>query len=279
MRLSATVLLWVVTTVALAVAVPLAWAKQNIVSADGYAALAEKAATDPALQAAAASELTTEAMTLIEQGGYQVNSSVVREAVAAYTAGSSFPAGFAQANRVAHAWMFARPTAASDPWVIDLSPMLRDTAFQQKLDDNDVSLPSQVDVPLTVAPSKELQPGKLRPLAQWDKPAGIAAVALTGICALLTVVVARSRGRALAALGVSALLAGAAGWAGIEVARRHINHALNQTTGNVRRIADVMLAHAESGLHQWLNLTLAAGGALVVFGVLAAVPRRLWKSG
>lgn len=107
----------------------------------------------------------------------------------------------------------------------------------------------------------------------------IAAAALTGICALLTVVVARSRGRALAALGVSALLAGAAGWAGIEVARRRVNHALNQTAGDIRRIADVMVAYAESGLHQWLNLTLAAGGALVVFGVLAAVLGSLRTSG
>ncbi len=28
-----------------------------------------------------------------------------------------------------------------------------------------------------------------------------------------------------------------------------------------------MVNHAEGSLHQWLNLTLAAGGALVVFGV------------
>ncbi len=82
---------------------------------------------------------------------------------------------------------------------------------------------------------------------------------------------ARSRGKALAALGVSALLVGGAGWAGLEVARRYINDALNQTTGNIRQIAEVMVGHAEGSLHQWLNLTLAAGGVLVVFGVFVSM--------
>jgi hypothetical protein len=36
-------------------------------------------------------------------------------------------------------------------------------------------------------------------------------------------------------------------------------------------MADVMVGNAEGGLHLWLNLTLVAGGALVVFGVLVAV--------
>ena len=64
------------------------------------------------------------------------------------------------------------------------------------------------------------------------------------------------------------LLVGGGGWAALEVCRRYIGNALNQTTGNVRTIADVMVANAEAGLHHWLNLTLAAGGAVVVFGVI-----------
>ena len=30
--------------------------------------------------------------------------------------------------------------------------------------------------------------------------------------------------------------------------------------GNFRVIADLMVGHAQDGLHHWLNLTLAAGG-------------------
>ena len=106
----------------------------------------------------------------------------------------------------------------------------------------------------------------------------IAAAVLTGICALLTLAVARSRGRALAGLGISALLVGAAGWAAIELGRRRINDALNHTTGDIRRIADVMVGEAESSLHHWLDLTLAAGGVLVVLGVVAAALGSLRKA-
>ncbi|MGV0801835.1 hypothetical protein ABQF26_32990, partial [Mycolicibacterium elephantis] len=99
----------------------------------------------------------------------------------------------------------------------------------------------------------------------------VGATILTGVFALLTLAASRSRGKTLAALGVSSLLVGAAGWAGLEVARGHVNDALNRTTGDIRLIADAVVAHAEDSLHHWLNLTLAAGAALVVFGVLVAM--------
>jgi len=130
---------------------------------------------------------------------------------------------------------------------------------------------------VTVSTPKVLQPGILRPLVTWGPWVSIAAAVLTGIGALLTLAVARSRGRALAGLGISALLVGAAGWAAIELARRRINDALNHTTGDIRRIADVMVGKVESSLHEWLDLTLAAGGVLVVLGVLAAVLGTLRK--
>ena len=60
MRFVATVLMWLITTVLLALAVPAAWVQQHLVDTDGYAALAQKAATDLGLQAATAGELTTQ---------------------------------------------------------------------------------------------------------------------------------------------------------------------------------------------------------------------------
>ncbi|PQM44902.1 hypothetical protein C1Y40_04934 [Mycobacterium talmoniae] len=64
---------------------------------------------------------------------------------------------------------------------------------------------------------------------------------------------------------------GAAGYAGIEVGRRRLNDSLNATAGDIREIADVMVDYAEASLHHWLNLTLAAGGAVVLFGVFVAM--------
>jgi hypothetical protein len=115
-----------------------------------------------------------------------------------------------------------------------------------------------------------LRPGELRPLTTWGRWASIGVVVLTGVFALLTFAAARSRGRALAGLGISALLVGAAGWIAIELARYPLNDTLNNTTGGIRGIADVMVGHAQSSLHDWLDVTLAAGGGLVLLGVLVA---------
>jgi hypothetical protein len=279
-RFAVTLLLWLFTTVALAVAVPTAWAQTHVVDVDGYAAMSEKASSDPTLQAAVASELTTRALALINQRGYHVDSSTVHDVAAEYTAGPDFPPQFADTNRLVHDWMFTGANAQSqgDQWMVDLSAMLKDSAFAPMLSNFHVQVPEAVRVPVTVTNSKILQPGKLRPLATWGPWVTIAAVAVTGICALLTLAVARTRGTALAGLGISALLVGAAGWAAIELGRRSLGDALNHTTGDTRRIADVMVGNAESSLHHWLDLTLAAGGVLVALGVLAAVLGSLRKS-
>ena len=280
MRFAVTVLLWLFSTVALAVAVPTAWAQTHIVDATGYEAMARKAAADPVLQAAVASELATRAMVLIDQRGYKVGSAQVHDVAAGYAFGPDFPSQFADANRLAHGWMFTGTAARSegDQWVIDLAGMLKDSAFAPMLSTYNVRVPETVRVPVTVSTPKVLQPGILRPLVTWGPRASIAAAVLTGICALLTLAAARSRARALAGLGISALLVGAAGWAGIEIGRRGINDALNDTTGDIRRVADVMVGEAESSLHHWLDLTLAAGGVLVALGILAAVLGSLRKS-
>jgi hypothetical protein len=274
--------LWLATTIVLAVAIPATWAQANIVDEDGYAALARKAAGDPALQSAVAAELTTRAMALINARGgghYPVDSSQVHDVAAAFTAGREFPPLFAEVNRAAHGWLFSepRPGQNGDQWVVDVAPMLKDGSFQQILSNYNVNVPANLTVPLAVSvPSRSsgsqpLRQGQLSRVATWGPWVSIGATALSAVCAMLTLVAARRRGKALTGLGISALLVGAAGWAGIEVGGRYIDEALNGTTGDVRRIAEVMVNHAEAGLRQWLNLTLVAGAGLVAFGVLVAI--------
>ena len=280
MRLTLTALLWLFTTVTLAVAVPTAWTQTQVVDVNGYEALARRAAGEPELRAAVASELATRATVLINQRGYRVDSVRVHGVAAGYTAGPDFPSQFADANRLAHDWLFTGAHAQSedDQWVVDLAGMLKDSAFASLLAAYHVQVPDTVRVPVTVSTPKALQPRELRLLARWGPWVTIGVTVLAGIGALLTLAVARRRGRALAGLGISALLAGAAGWVGIEVARRAINDRLNDTTGDIRRIADVMVGQARGSLHHWLDLTLAAGGALVVLGVSAALLGGLRKS-
>ena len=285
MRFAGTVVSWLVTTVALAVAIPAVWLQLNIVNEGGYAALAQNAAGDPALQSAMTAELTTRAMALIAARGggpYPVDSSQVHDVASAFTAGREFPPLFAQANRAAHAWLFTepRPGQNDNQWVLDVAPMLRDASFQQVLSSHDVTVPADLTVPVTVSlPStfRSLRQGELSRLAKWGPWVTIGATALSGLFALLTLAAARRRGKALTGLGVSALLVGAAGWAGVEIGGRYINDALNRTTGDIRRIAEVMVAHAEAGLRHWLDLTLVAGAVLVGLGVLAAVAGGLRK--
>jgi predicted lipoprotein with Yx(FWY)xxD motif len=281
-RFAATVLLWLITTLALALAIPAGWTQLHVVDADGYAALAQRAATDPALQSAMADELTARATTLVtEHGGgrYPLDTSEVREAAGAFTAGPAFPPLFAQANRAAHGWLFSDPATADNgnQWAVDVAPMLRDPSIQPLLSRHNVMVPAKLTVPLTVSVPHSLRQGRLSPLATWGPWVSVGAAALCGVCALLTLAAARRRGKALSSLGVSALLVGAAGWAGIEVAARYLNAALNHTTGNVRVVAEVMAGHAEAGLRQWLNVTLLAGAALVALGVVVAMLGSLAK--
>ena len=275
MRLVTTVFLWLVTTVLLAVAVPTMWAQRHVVSEDGYAALAASAAGGAELQQAMASELTTQIVGFAADNGYQLNRDLVRGVVTAYTGNPGFPGQFAAANRIAHRWMFTdsvqQEQGSQDRWLIDIAPMLNDPSLRETLGNLDLDVPQTLTVPITVPETTGLRPGKLRPLATWGPWVSIGATILTGVFALLTLAAARSRGKTTAALGISALLVGAAGWAGLEVARGHVNDALNRTTGDIRTVADVMVNHAEDSLHNWLNLTLAAGGALVVLGVIAAM--------
>lgn len=271
MRFAATLLMWLVTTLLLAVALPAAWVQQHLVDEDGYAALAQKAAADPGLQSAMASELTSQVGRL----GTSVNTGTVSLVAAAYTASASFPGQFAQANRFAHRWLFTDRVRSSvdsqGRWVIDLAPMLSDAAFKETLTNYNVTLPSSIPIPLTDNAPSALRPGALRPVATFGPWVSVGAAVVAGLFALLTLFVARSRGKMLVGLGVSALLVGASGWAAIEFGRRRLDTVLDNSSGDIRRIAEVMVGTAQDSMHQWLNITLVVGGGLVIIGVIVSL--------
>src|SRR5262245_32507466 len=202
--------LWLVTTVALAAAIPAMWAQRNIVGANGHAAFAQSAAKDPKLQQAMASELTTQIVSLASDNGFNLNADLVQGVTTAYTQNAGFPGQFAQANRIVHTWMFTdeirREQGSDDRWLIDIAPMLSDPSLRAPLGNLDLELPDTLTVPITVSDTAGMQPGHLRQLSTWGPLVSIGTTVLTGVFALLTIAAARARGKALAALGVSALL-------------------------------------------------------------------------
>ncbi|MHA3023815.1 hypothetical protein ACXPWS_26535 [Mycobacterium sp. BMJ-28] len=274
MRFLLAALLWVITTVLLAVTVPALWAQHTLIDRDGYTAFAASAAKDPALQQAMASELGGQLKSLASGSGYDTPTDLLSRAAGVYTASSVFPGQFAQVNGLAHDWLFTDRVSRSDAsgrWLVDVSPMLADSSFRETLTSFGIAAPDKLEVPLTENVSTHLRPGQLRLAAVWGPWASVGVAVLAGVFALLTLAASRARGKALAALGVSALLVGAAGWAGIEIGRRYVDDALNRTTGDVHAIADVMVDHAVGSMHVWLNLTLTVGGGLVIIGVIVAL--------
>lgn len=272
MRFVLAALMWLLTTVAVAVALPVLWLQHNVVDADGYAALAQRAAADPALQQAVAGELTSQISNLAST---DVPTAVVGALASSYTGGSAFPGQFAQANRLAHRWMFTSTVQSQldsqGRWVVDLAPLLADSSFQQTLSSYRIQVPESLPVPLTENVPAAVRPGQLQLVATWGPWVSVGLAGLAGLCALLTIAAARRRGKAIAALGVSLLLVGAAGWVGLEIGRGQLNGLLTSVSGHPRQIAESLLEQAISSMHQWLDLALAAGGGLVVLGVIFAM--------
>jgi hypothetical protein len=196
-RFVATVFLWLVTTVALAAAVPAMWAQKNIVDANGYAAFTQSAAKDPRLQQAMASELTTQIVSLASDKGYDLNPDLVRGVTTAYTQNAGFPGQFAQANRIVHTWMFTdeirRQEGTDDRWLIDIAPMLSDPSLRATLGNLNLGVPDTLTVPITVSDTSGMQPGQLRQLSRWGPWVSIGASVLTGVFALLTLAAARPK--------------------------------------------------------------------------------------
>jgi len=270
LRSTATVFMWLLTTVLLAVALPAVWTQQHLVDRAGYADLAQRAAADPELQSAMATELTAQVGRL---GG--ADSTVVNGIARAYTASSSFPAQFAQANAFAHRWVFTDTVGSSvdsqGRWVIDFAPMLNDASFAQTLRDYNITVPASVPIPLTDSAPSVLRPGSLHRFALWGPWVSWGLAVCAALAAVLTLLAATRRGRALVALGFSALLVGGAGWAAIELGQPQLRAALDQTSGGVRRIVEVMAAVAQGSMHQWLNVTMIAGAGLVIVGVIVTL--------
>ncbi|MBB4852705.1 hypothetical protein HNP40_000071 [Mycobacteroides chelonae] len=271
MRFLFAVLLWLLTTAALAVTVTAAWTQSRLVDENGYVALTEPAAADPRVQHAISEELTTQIVSLSKKQGSRVNQTDMADMTAAYTSGPQFRADFASANRMAHQWLFTNSTPvqrdSQGSWQVDLAPMIKSLVPQGL----SIKAPDTLKVSVTDDNLAGLTPGRLVPVARFGQLAVWIFFGLTLILAGLNQLAVHSRAKGLAGLGVSALLVGAAGWAGLEVGRRYLDRPLNRVTDNMRDVADSLVTQAVSNAHHWLSLTMAAGCLLIIIGVVSGM--------
>ncbi|SKX36896.1 Uncharacterised protein [Mycobacteroides abscessus subsp. massiliense] len=64
---------------------------------------------------------------------------------------------------------------------------------------------------------------------------------------------------------------GTAGWAGLEIGRRYLDRPLSRVNDNLRDVADSLVTQAIGNAHHWLSLTMAAGGLVIVVGVVSGL--------
>jgi hypothetical protein len=212
-------------------------------------------------------------MALSRERGRTDDPAQVRAVADAYAVSSTFPGRFVEVNRTVHRWVFDQPAPDSHgPLQIDVAPMLRDAFNQQSLRKISAGLPATLYMQLTE--TDRLRPGEFHTFARWGRPVAVGASVLAGVFALLTLATARGRGKALASVGISALLIGAAGRAAIGIVGGRLNATLNNTSADMHAMAAAIIAQAEASLHHWLDLTFAVGGGLFVLGVVVAVLER-----
>lgn len=271
MRFLFAVLLWLLTTAALALTVTAAWTQSRIVDENGYVALTAPAADDPRVQRAIAGELTTQIVSLGKKQGSRVNETQVAELTATYTGGPQFRADFASANRMAHQWLFTNSNSAQrdsqGSWQIDVAPMIKSLVPQGL----SIKAPETLKVSVTDDNLAGLTPGRLVQVARFGQLAVWISFGLTLVLAGLTQLAVRSRAKDLVGLGISALLVGTAGWAGLEIGRRYLDRPLNRVNDNLRDVADSLVTQAIGNAHHWLSLTMAAGGLVIVVGVVSGL--------
>ena len=247
MRFVLTALLWLVTTVAAGGRSTRDVGPAQTSSTQTATPRSRNApAADPALQQAMAAELTTQLVTLAANTGYDVQTDV-------FGARRRRTPGVPP-SPVSSPWPTGSPTAGCSP---TRCPAIRSAGTLGDRPRADAGRQFVAGRPCRTSASRRLPPLPV-PLTK-NAPASHCGPDSSGQAATWGPWVSvggdrvgrrvrpadhwrwpRRRGKALAALGVSALLVGAAGWAGLEVGRRYVGKALVDTSGDVRQIADVV---------------------------------------
>lgn len=190
------------------------WVEKNLVQEQGFVALAAPLGENPQFQAALTDSLAAEVVGnagLPEQVAGFVEP-IIADAASSVTGSASYPAAWDETLRLSHAVTFAgAPENPGEPvpaaLSLDLGPVARlvaDTAGSSL--GIDVPVPPDTTVDIGTFERGGLVSAVADLTGSWSLIAGGA-----GICALLSLLIARRRGTTLALLGCGVALIGLAG--------------------------------------------------------------------
>lgn len=255
-----------VAVVALAVALPAAWVAASVADEDGFVALSRDVITDRAVQDTASTLLTTR---LEERAGLppqlaETGRTLLQRATARVFDDPELGAAWQETLRRTHRALLDDPAAGSGRVAVplDLAPLARLAAART---DGLVDAPDRLVVELPDGPTAE----SLRLVDRTPRTALVAGATALG-AALVALLVARRRGRALVWLGV-----GAAAAAGLDagLARLARGRAVDASTADGLQTA-VLRALADVGVRSfdgWLVWTALGGAVLAVLGAVVAL--------
>jgi|GEM_PF-6626219 len=262
----------------LVLVLPLVWVATHVASEDGYVDFSASLIQDESFRdeviAAAGDEvvsrvgLPSAAVTPVRQALAAASDRLVEQ--------DGFDAAWAEAQRQSHRAVFSDPRElspdlyASNRLVIDVAPIA-----QAVVDGASERLPVSVDVPgqILVPVGGNDQRQLVERIRDTPEQAVLAGILAAGL-AIISVLAARRRGRAVAWLGLGAVAAA--------LVVRLISHevvpeimARNTSTGPLgQRMQDLLAEHAVASMDRLGVMVMIAGGVVAIASTLVAVGTR-----
>lgn len=267
MRSVSAIIAGIVATVVAIVTVPVMWLSINVQDEDGYVALSSQLATDAELQGAFAAYLADDFVSRGVLPGRLQNlaTRAITSAAGATTSQPGFVDAWEETQRSLHASTFGDATG---PLVVDVGPMAN---FVAGLVGDQLPVSLRVETELLV-PMGTAQDRERVQLIDRSRTLGLLGLMIVLASAGICILAARSRGLALAGLGLGALVvAGVLRLVTTDVAPRLIDDASSASTAFARSIQQLLVDRAADSLLGWLEPIAMAGVAAILLGLAGHV--------
>ncbi len=264
MRTALSVFLAAVAVLATIVAVPSLWARQALVSKDGFVQTVAPLAESAGMQDIVADEIATQIA-----ANTQLPKALALPFAKAYTAGPDFPDDFRQTAAQQHDWLFLEPQPGTDqqPMSLDFTAMAN-----RALDKYGHGLaPQLADGTLRVTIGRSsggLEAGAFR---AFGGQISLLAFGLTGLAilaALGALVAARRRFLMGMFLGLGVVVAGLIGFAASVVLRGALEQQVGGADGTARQVATLIVDRLVSDLDETALYTAGAGAIIAVLALV-----------